>query len=63
MAEGSTPREVKRASQTDANQSPFSCKRYASTVHLRARQLPAAHAGSTFSRSHFRVVTSICGSA
>jgi hypothetical protein len=32
MAEGSTPREVKRASQTDANQSPFACKRYASTA-------------------------------
>jgi hypothetical protein len=63
LAEGSMPREVKRASQTVANQSPFACKRYASTAHPRACQFPVAHTGCTFERSHFRAVTSICGSA
>jgi hypothetical protein len=63
LAEGSIPHAVKRASQTDANQSPFACKRYASTARSRARQFPADHTGSTFQRSHFRAATSICGSA
>src|SRR5215207_10828508 len=61
LAGGSMPPEVKRASQTDANQSPFACKRYASTASSRARRFPAAHTASTFERSHFCAVTFICG--
>jgi hypothetical protein len=63
MAEGSTPREVKRASQTDANQSPFACKRYASTAGSRARRFSADHTASPFERSHFCAVKPTCGSA